>query len=162
MDHLIQVFVYINSYPKWFIYQISVEKESGSLPLLSNWPKQLKKIRQINSLYVYLTKVVKVKKMKNLKNSLANTETRITFKGSRLNSKFSIKERIKTLNVVHEENGPDCEATDIGGTGGRLGITAEEDAGTDKNSHLLRHSKKIGHSRITMPNMKIIGSNYRN
>ena len=106
------------------------------------------------------------KKMKSyLKNSLPSTETRITFKGSRLSSKFSIKDKIEDNhkhNVVYECKCPDCEASYIGETGRRLEVRTNEHAGKDANSHLLRHAKEIGHAPVNLQSMMIIGSNYAN
>ena len=92
--------------------------------------------------------------MKNyLKNCLPKTETRITFKGSQLSLKFSIKDKSQNAhkhNIVSKGICPECDATYIGETGRRFTIRVDEHAGKDLDPHLLCHSNKTGHSRVSM------------
>ena len=173
LDYLRKVFIDINGYPKWFVYQtIETERKKKCNPVSDDQQSDAdidenstKKL-QICLPYQGGKGERVTRKMKNyLKNCLPNVETRVTFKGTRLSSNFSIKDKIQNQhkhNIVYEGQCPDCDANYIGETERRFIIRANEHAEKDVNSHLLRHSKQTGHSRVGMQNIKIIGSSYRN
>ena len=50
----------------------------------------------------------------------------------------------------------------IGESGRRLNERLIEHAGQDKNSHVLLHSQKTGHTRIDINNIKILNKNFAN
>ena len=43
-----------------------------------------------------------------------------------------------------------------------MGVRTDNHSGTDKKSHVLAHSKKTKHRRVTLKNIRILGSGYRN
>ena len=177
LEHLREVFTEINGYPKWIVYQVFEEerRRSNNKPTTTTTEETeemeegeaVTKKKMMICLPYQGTKGEHIaKKIKNfITSSLPDTETGIIFKGSRLSAKFSIKDKVKDIhkhNVVYEGKCPDCDATYIGETERRLCIRTDEHAGKDKNSHMLQHSQTTGHGRISLNNMKILGSNYKN
>ena len=106
--------------------------------------------------------------MKRLKNNIQTSfpkaKLQITYKGTRLSSKFNIKDTRKIEHehdVVYEAKCPDCTENYVGETGRRLTERVKEHS-KDTNSHLLRHSLATGHKPVTLEDFKILGKGYRN
>ena len=107
------MFIGINGYPKWIVYQ-TIEtvrrRANNSLPDVKKQPDDNTDTNttkfQISLPYQGEVGEIVTKKMKNYLNSnLPNTETRVTFKGSRLSSNFSIKDKIPDKhkhNIVYD------------------------------------------------------------
>ena len=135
LEHLEKVFVKVNGYPKWLIYntiktkrnkkftseQIDVEIEDA--PDVAEEDK-VKKILQIVLPYQGQKGESIMRRLTNTINkTLPQTTTRVTYKGTRLSTKFNIKDREKIENVhdvVYEAKCPDCPQNYIGETSRHL------------------------------------------
>ena len=92
---------------------------------------------------------------------------RITYTPSKLGSRFQIKDKTK---LEHQHNvsyhvdcgNQRCPSNYVGQTKRRMGVRTDNHHGTDKKSHVLAHSKKTRHRRVTLKNVRILGSGYRN
>ena len=112
--------------------------------------------------------------MRKLKKDISNSvrkngnsiEIRIVYNAKRLSSKFAVKDktRLKHLhNVVYHTKCPNkkCKSRYIGQTKCRVGKRTIEHNRTDKNSHVLKHSKKSKHRRIWLDDVEILGQGYQ-
>ena len=100
-----------------------------------------------------------------IRKTLPNTATRVTYKGTKLSTKFNTKDREKfehVHNIVYEAKCPDCPANYIGETNRRLVERIKEHAKKDKNSHLLRHAQLSGHKAVSLNDFQVLSKNFRN
>ena len=54
-----------------------------------------------------------------------------------------------------------CKSCYVGQTKRRNGVRNGEHAGKDQKSHVLCHSKETKHRKVSLENVKILGSGYR-
>ena len=92
---------------------------------------------------------------------------RTTFSGTKLTSRFNLKDRVKKIHqhdIIYQATCPatGCHATYFGETSRRLSTRAEEHAGKDKNSHIWQHSNTHHHPPVTIDDFTIIDSNNSN
>ena len=88
------------------------------------------------------------------------------YKARKLGSKFNIKDQTKfehMHNVVYHTKCPhkECNSHYSGQTKCRIGKRALQHRGTDKNSHVLQHTKIKNHKRVEIKDFKILGKGYR-
>ena len=173
LEHLKDVFININGYPLWLIKQTikQVKEERNTVQLQinnrSDNNNETTKKLQLTLPYAGKEGETVLKSLRsNLSQSLPeNTETRITYTGTKLGSKFNVKDRISLQDqhdVVYLFECPEetCSQSYIGETGRRLIIRTEEHKGKDKNSLLYKHSIETGHKTIEINDVKIIGKQY--
>ena len=102
----------------------------------------------------------------DLKKKLGETVNfRITYKACKLSSKFPTKDKTKLEhlhNVTYYINCPTdkCTASYGGQTKRRIQKRTEEHSKTDNNSHILQHSKNMGHKRVELKDVQILGKRY--
>ena len=97
----------------------------------------------------------------------SNVDVRITYKGTKLNSKSKIKDKTEVKhchNLVYEVTCPEpnCLATYIGETARRLNERVKDHSGRDHDSYVLKHSLENNHSIVTLDNFNIISNKPRN
>jgi len=104
---------------------------------------------------------------KNLKQILPeNHYSEVIYTGTKLASKFSVKDKTKTLHchdVIYQVSCPDpnCDATYIGETGRRLQGRILDHAERGNKSHVAKHSIDLNHDPPSYDDFQIIGSGYR-
>ena len=172
LEHLKKVFSEINGFPNWLVQKvIKSERDKFNSNEHPNENSQSEsstdeKILQIIVPYRGRRGELTMKRLSNtIKRTLPNTTTRVTYKGTRLSSKFNLKDREKLENVhdvVYQAKCPDCSETYIGETARRLEERVEEHAKKDKNSHLLRHARLKGHRPVSMDDFSILSKNFKN
>ena len=184
LDHIQSVFHNINEYPKWLIkdtienerkkfeqqqntpLDVAVPDDTPNQP--ENIPEAKDAEKEVQMFIPYQGKMGEsiIRRMRNrFKHSFPNTKISITYKSTKLSSKFSTKDKIKkdhNHDIVYLAKCPDCSETYIGETARRLSRRVEEHAGKDKNSHVTKHSQLNGHKPVSLENFEIIGSNFKN
>ena len=127
-----------------------------------------KEVIQLNLLYAGNHGDALTRKLKrSLETKSEKLQIRITYTPSKLGSRFKIKDETK---LEHRHNvcyhvscgNVKCTSCYIGQTKRRTVVRTDEHNGKDSKSHVLTHSKETKHRRVTMKNIKIIGSGYRN
>ena len=160
INHLKKVFNEINGYPKWVIEQI-IEKvnnqnEQEGIDLETTTTLEEK---QHLLMLPYKGKVGETT-MKSLRNSLkkiipANNTCKIIYKGTKLGSKFNVKDKINKKHkhdLVYKATCPNenCNETYVGEVGRRFAERIIDHHGRDKRSHLLEHAKNTGHENVNI------------
>ena len=125
------------------------------------------KIIQLNLPYAGYQGEILTKKLKrSLEAKSENLNIRLTYKPSKLGSRFKIKDKTKHEhhhNVCYQVScgNQKCTSTYIGQTKRRIGVRIDEHSRKDEKSHILTHSKETKHKRVSMKNVKILGNGYR-
>jgi len=112
-----------------------------------------------------------IKKLQKYVKNTVNTEAKkirvcSVYKAKKLATKFNIKDRTKFQdmhNIVYHVQCPNkkCKSHYTGQTKCRLEKRSSQHRSADKNSHVLKHTKKTKHKRVQTNNFKIIGKGYR-
>ena len=95
-----------------------------------------------------------------------NVKTCIAFSGTKLSSKFQLKEQTKKdhqHDVVYYAKCPKqyCTEDYTGETKRRLIERVKDHSGKDLKSHLFKHSIETDHKTMTLNDFKIIGKGYK-
>ena len=104
---------------------------------------------------------------KNLSKALPDkVKTMITYQGTKLSTKFNIKDQTKfhhKNNIVYYGKCPNenCKDDYVGETDRRSIERIIDHNKRDKKSHLLKHAQKENHTHVWEQNFKILGSNYQ-
>ena len=103
-----------------------------------------------------------VNKEKKKKKISVNT----VYKSMKLSSRFNIKDKTKyehTHNVVYHAKCPNKKCTSHygGQTKCRIGKRTSQHRSTDKNSHILKHTKETKHKQVNICDFKILGKGYK-
>ena len=97
---------------------------------------------------------------------LCNVKKCIAYSGTKLSSKFQLKDQTKK-NHQHDEvyyvKCPEEQCTEdyTGERGRRLIEHVKEHSGKDLKSHLFKHSMETNHKTVTLDDFKIIGKGYK-
>tara|TARA_B100000586_G_C20025999_1_gene391161 strand:- start:242 stop:934 length:693 start_codon:yes stop_codon:yes gene_type:complete len=109
-----------------------------------------------------------IRKLKrNIENaSKKDIKLQVTYKPSKLNSKFKVKDKTKfghQQNVSYHVKCPNknCHSNYIGQTRCRIMKRTLQHNGKDSASHILQHSKMTKHRRVNLSDVKILGKGYR-
>ena len=174
IDHLRNVFVKINDFPYKVVNDIMNEelkkKNNKELNIVTeNHSKE--NTEQIQLLLPFsgnqgsnlLTKMKKELK-KHLPN---NVKTLITYEGTKLSTKFQVKDKTKfehRHNITYYSCCPNINCSDsyVGETERRIKERIIDHNKRDKKSHLLKHARENGHNHVWKDDFKILNSNYRN
>ena len=100
---------------------------------------------------------------KNTKNKI---KVRVTYTPCKLGSKFQVKDKTKfehQHNVTYHINcaNKKCCSHYTGQTRGRIMKRTLQHNSKDNASHILQHSKKTKHRRVTLKDVKILGKGYK-
>ena len=90
----------------------------------------------------------------------------VTYQSKKLSIKFNIKDKTEfyhQCNLVYHGKCPNQTCTEeyIGETDRRVKEGIIYDNKFDKNSHILKHSREEGHTRVWDKDFKVLGNNYR-
>ena len=96
-----------------------------------------------------------------------NVNTRITYTGHKLNTRFQIKDKTAQIHkhdLVYYVKCPDqsCNQDYLGETGRRIIERTADHSGKDKHSHLFKHACNEKHKHVDLDNIKVIDSGYHN
>ena len=177
--HLQNAFTEINDYPFTLVKTIieeEVSKHQQQPEVRDNESNEDtneeadntdEEIAQINLPYAGKHGEVLAKKLKrSIETKSERLKIRITYTPSKLGSKFSIKDETK---FEHRHNicyhvrcgNKKCKSCYVGQTKRRNGVRNGEHAGRDQKSHVLCHSNETKHRKVSLENVKILGSGYR-
>lgn len=173
LDHLKIVFNKINEYPMWIIKQQLCDAKE--IHQKNNVTKENADIEENPKSHILLLPYMGtkgehiVRGMTKEINRLtpSNVNVRITYKATKLNSKFKIKDKTEVKhshNLVYEVTCPEpnCQATYIGETARRLNERVKDHSGRDHDSYVLKHSLENNHSIVTLDDFNIISNKPRN
>ena len=106
-----------------------------------------------------------IRKMNTHKHLKDNVKVMITYQGTKLSSRFEVKDKTKfehRNDVVYWCKCPenDCNDFYIGETARRISETIINHNKRDKNSHLLQHAQNKKHAYVWVNDFTILNSNY--
>ena len=95
-----------------------------------------------------------------------NVKTYTTYSGTKLSSKFPLKDETKKdhqHDVVYYAKCPEEQCTEdyTGETDRYLIERVKDHNGKDSKSHLFKHAMKTNHKTVTLDDFKIIGKDYK-
>ena len=176
IDHLYRVFRTNNGYPKWFIDQVYKKscrrKTSEDAVITTTDSTAAESDVKTPLLILPYAGNAGEKIIKSLQNHLSrklpeNVKPKIIYTGTKLQSKFNLKDGIPSANkhgVIYKVKcaNENCDEFYIGETGRRLWERVKDHNGRDHNSHVLQHASKKSHENVGVTNFEIIGGNFRN
>ena len=97
----------------------------------------------------------------------ANNKCKIIYVGTKLASKFNIKDKISKEHkhdLIYKAQYPDfsCNETYIGEIGRRFLERIKDHSGRDDKSHLYEYAEKTGHENVTIYHFEILSNGYKN
>ena len=108
--------------------------------------------------------------LKSLRNTLksiipANNTCEIIYTGTKLTSKFNIKDGISKKykhDLIYKAQYLDlnCDETYIGEVGRRFSERIIDNSGRDDKSHLYEHEEKTGHENVNIDHFEILSNGY--
>ena len=170
LDHLKMIFNKINGYPLKVINQCinDVKHKLHTQPETNQNESEETKLVEAKIVLPYAGikgECIGKEINKSIKKAFDNRAVaKVAFKGKRLRSFFSVKDKTKTEhkhNVVYRVKCPDCPASYVGEAVRRLQERVDDHGGRDKNSHVLKHSNTRGHAKVKMKDFTLLGNNYR-
>ena len=171
IKHLKKVFRDINGYPNWVAEQTIEEVKNQNEMTRST---QVITNTEENEHLLMLPCKGKVGKttLKSLRNTLksvmpANITCKIIYVGTKLASKFNIKDEIRKKHkhdLICKAQCPDlnCDETYIGEIGRRFSERIIDHSGRDDKSHLYLHAEKTGHENVNIDHFEILSNGYKN
>ena len=171
IKHLKKVFRDINGYPNWIIEQ-TIEKVKNQNEMTRS--TQVTTNTEENEHLLMLPYKGKVGEttLKSLRNTLksvipANNTCKIIYTGTKLASKFNIKDKISKEHkhdLIYKAQCPDlnCDETYIGEIGRRFSERIIDHSGRDDKSHLYEHAEKTGHENVNIDHFEILSNGYKN
>ena len=176
LKHLEREFQIQNGYPLWIIKQIMKEVKENKRSLVTaqnDTPLQnTNNDRKIHSLMLPFAGAKGNTMLKSMNRCIKrivpnDVNTRITYTGHKLNTRFQIKDKTAQIHkhdLVYCVKSPDqsCNQDYLGETGCRIIERTADHSGKDKNSHLFKHACNENHKHIDLDNIKVIDSGYHN
>ena len=97
----------------------------------------------------------------------ANNTCKIIYTGTKLASKFNIKDKIskeQKHDLIYNAQCPDldCDETYIGEIERRFSERIIDHPGRDDKSHLYEHAEKTGHENVNIDHFEILSNGYKN
>ena len=175
LQHIENVFKNKNGYPTWVIKQIlkEVKENRTHTPLNqieTTGPATTPTVEKTHSLmlpYAGTKGNTIIKSMNScLKRNLPNNvNTRVTYTGQKLNTKFQIKDKTDPKHVhdlIYYAKCPEefCNDDYLGETDRRIFERTIDHNGRDKKSHLLKHALGQDHPHVDLDHMTVIDSGY--
>lgn len=178
LEHLKKAFCELNDYPSMLVDKIILDERQSAESQTIQDPEESEIEQTEENIQVALNLPYAgdkgeeiVKKMQKFMKKAVNTESkklqlRTTYKSTRLSSRFNIKDKTKPEhlhNVVYYVPCPNkrCKDDYIGETKRRTEKRSDEHRSKDKKSHVLQHSEKTKHKRVSLKDFKILGKGYR-
>ena len=110
--------------------------------------------------------------LKSLRNALksaipANNTCKIIYTGTKLASKFNMKDEISKEHkhdLIYKGQCPylNCDETYRGEIGRRVPERIIDHSGRDDKSHLYEHAEKTGHENVNIDQFEILSNGYKN
>ena len=99
-------------------------------------------------------------------NSRNNIKLQVTYKPSKLSSRFNVKDKIRfehQHNVSYHIKCPNknCDSNYVGQTKCRIMKRTLQHKEKDNASHILQHSKVTKHRRVAICDVKVLGKGYK-
>ena len=168
LEYIRKVFHHRNNYPLWVI--IKVIDDAKKIPSANeNGSSNNEKIHRLMRPYQGDKGSNFLKPMKRYVSKLLldNIQLEITFKGKKLNSCFSIKDKTKfehqhDLVYYLKCTEPSCRDNYEGETGHGIIERLKDDSGRDHASHMVKHNIESSHTDGNTANIKIIDMNLGN
>ena len=167
LEHIRKVFHYRNNYPLWVINKVIDDAEK--FPSANeNDSSNNEKIHRLMLPYQGDKGSNLLKSMKRYVSQLLpeHTKLEITFKGKKLNSCFSIKDKTKfehhDLVYYLKCTEPSCRDNYEGETGHGIIERLKDDSGRDHASHMVEHNIESSRTDGNTANIKIIDMNLGN
>ena len=178
LEHLKKAFCELNDYPSMLVDKIILDERQSAESQTIQDPEESEIEQTEENIQVALNLPYAgdkgeeiVKKMQKFMKKAVNTESkklqlRTTYKSTRLSTRFNIKDKTKPEhlhNVVYYVPCPNkrCKDDYIGETKRRTEKRSDEHRSKDKKSHVLQHSEKTKHKRVSLKDFKILGKGYR-
>ena len=171
LDHLRNVFCSLNGYPLPFVNNmIELARKQHFSTICNDVINAEKPPSYIQMTLPYAGKQGEkvIRKMKKtLRDNLpVEIKARTAYKATKLESKFSTKDKTK---FEHKNNlvyickcpDPDCNDTYIGETNRRIKERIIDHNKRDKNSHILSHAREKNHPHVWLNDFKVLDTNYK-
>ena len=175
LRYLEKVFVERNNYPRWLVKQMMKkvldEQTNRNVPNVTiNLPNE-DSHRSIKTPLISLP--YKGKQGENVIRSLRNTldkilpqdvEPKFIYTGTKLSTKFQIKDKTKDEHkhdLVYYGKCPECDESYVGETGRRLQDRVDEHSGKDSKSNILRNSCQENDKNVSRINFQFLGNEYK-
>ena len=183
LNYLTKVFCEANQYPqtvtksiiedeleihRQHITQSNTEKQTPIPTIIPKRTNNEEKLVQLNLPFGGDRGQSIIQKLKRSieKTSKNNVKVRVTYTPCKLGSKFQVKDKTKfnhQHNVTYHVNcaNDKCRSNYTGQIKCRIMKRILQHNSRDNASHILQHSKKFKHRRVTLNNVKILGKGYR-
>ena len=177
IQHLETVFCQINEYPINVVKKVIEEERSrqqqqSEESLITESTTDESANEEEKTIYINLPFAgpngeTLVRKMRQqIEGKSQNLKIRVTYTPTKLGSKFSVKDKTKTEclhNVTYHVScgNKKCKSCYVGQTKCRIIKRTLQHNSKDNASHVLIHSKKTKHRRVSMKNVKILGRRYK-
>ena len=166
IEHLKAGFIGINEYPIKTANR-TINHEIHRYQKLQNTVTNNEGIQKLQIMLPYNVNKVLLKMKKHLNKSLpTQVKTIVTYHSEKLGTKFQLKDKARfnhQNNLVYYSKCPDktCNEDYVGETDRRIEERIMDHNKRDKNSHLLKHSRKKNHQHVWGNDFKVLGNNYR-
>ena len=169
--HLKKVFRDISGYPNWVIVQ-TIEKVKNQNEMTRSTQVTTKTEENEHLLMLPYKSKVGETTLKSLRNTLksvipVNNTCKIIYSGTKLASKFNIKDEISKNHkhdLIYKAQCSDlnCDETYIGEIGRRFAERILDHSGCDDKSHLYVHTEKTGPENVNIDHFEILSNGYKN
>ena len=171
IKHLKKVLRDINDYPNWAIEQ-NIEKVKNQNEITRSTQVITNTEENEHLLMLPYKEKVGETTLKSLWNTLksvmpVNNTCKIIYNGTKLASKFNIKDEIskkRKHDLIYKAQCPDlnCDETYIGEIGRRFSERIIDHPGRNDKSHLYLHAEKTGHENVNIDHFEILLNRYKN
>ena len=168
LEHIQTVFHHRNNYPLWVINKVI--NDAKKVPSTNESDSSSNdKIHQLMLPYQEDKGSNLIKSMKRYVSKLLpeHTKLEIIFKGKKLNSYFSLKDKTRfehQRDLRHYANctEPSCSDNYVGESGRRIIERIKDHSSRDHASHMVKHNIETSHTDVNTANFKIIDMNFSN
>ena len=176
IKHLETVFCETNDYPAIVVKDVideerkrqhEMKEPSTTVPTTDDSANEEDKTIYINLPFAGPNGETLVRKLRQqIEKKSQNLKIRVTYTPTKLGSKFIVKDKTKDEslhNVTYHVScgNKKCKSCYVGQTKCRIIKRTLQHNSKDNASHVLMHSKKTKHRRVTMKNVRILGRRYK-
>ena len=166
LEHIQTVFHHRNNYPLWVINKVI--NDAKNVPSTNESDSSSNdKIHRLMLPYQEDKGSNLIKSMKGYVSKLLpeHTKLEISFKGKKLNSYFSLKDKTRfehQRDLRHYANctEPSCRDNYVGESGRRIIERIKDHTSRDHASHMVKHNIETSHADVNTANFKIIDMNF--
>ena len=173
IKHLKNVFIKVNGYPTWVVKQIirTTQNEQSLITDNSTTTENNNEAEQKHMLILPYKGRDGDRAPKNINKEInkclpENKKAQIVYTGTKLSSKFSIKDKTKKEHqhdLIYSVKCPDdtCNVSYNGEIGRRLAERVKDHSGRDKDSHMYKHSVEQEHPTVKLSDFTILSQGYK-